>query len=287
MNDPLSPNDRQEPGWMPTPVAPHAPAAPAAPAAPREPANPNMVFCRHCGHTLHVTAPACPKCGAPQALPQAAPVGGKSKVVAGLLALLLGGLGVHRFYLGQWWGVVYLLLCWTGLPALVAIVEGIVFLCSDQKNWDARHNGGRPSSNSAAGVVAAAVIAAFVGIAVVGILAAIAIPAYQDYVTRAKAQSAHSQLLLAAPKVAEFVQSEQRIPSSLAEAGFRDAPSQGLNALSLDPNTAVLTATLLAPVGGHDESGLRLIPSRSVDGDIEWQCEAFGLREQQVPKACR
>ena len=58
----------------------------------------------------------------------------KSKVAAGVLALLLGGLGVHKFYLGQGGaGVVYLLFCWTGIPAIIALVEGIGMLCSSDE----------------------------------------------------------------------------------------------------------------------------------------------------------
>ena len=41
----------------------------------------------------------------------------KNKTVAILLAFFLGGIGVHKFYLGNaMLGVVYLLLCWTGIP---------------------------------------------------------------------------------------------------------------------------------------------------------------------------
>lgn len=41
-----------------------------------------------------------------------------------LLALFLGGLGAHRFYLGQvGLGLVYLFLCWTFVPALIALIE--------------------------------------------------------------------------------------------------------------------------------------------------------------------
>jgi len=43
-----------------------------------------------------------------QSSPSAGPIKeSKNKVVAGLLALFLGVMGVHRFYLGQWWGIVY------------------------------------------------------------------------------------------------------------------------------------------------------------------------------------
>jgi TM2 domain-containing membrane protein YozV len=42
--------------------------------------------------------------------------------------LLLGGVGAHKFYLGQTgWGVLYLLFCWTFIPAIVGLIEGIVY----------------------------------------------------------------------------------------------------------------------------------------------------------------
>ena len=53
----------------------------------------------------------------------------KNKVVAGVLALLVGSFGVHKFYLGQTgWGIMYFLFCWTGIPALASLVEGIIYL---------------------------------------------------------------------------------------------------------------------------------------------------------------
>lgn len=62
----------------------------------------------------------------------------KSKIVAGILAILLGGLGVHKFYLGRiGLGILYLLFCWTYIPAIIALVEGIIYLTSsEQKFYD-------------------------------------------------------------------------------------------------------------------------------------------------------
>ena len=48
----------------------------------------------------------------------------KDGTTAVLLALFLGGLGAHKFYLGQaGLGVLYLLFCWTFIPAIVALFE--------------------------------------------------------------------------------------------------------------------------------------------------------------------
>jgi TM2 domain-containing membrane protein YozV len=66
----------------------------------------------------------------------------KDKTTAGVLALLLGGVGAHKFYLGQTGaGIVYLLFCWTLIPGLVGFIEGISLLTMNQATFDLRHNG--------------------------------------------------------------------------------------------------------------------------------------------------
>lgn len=48
----------------------------------------------------------------------------KSPTTAVLLALFLGGLGIHKFYLGKaGMGILYLLFCWTYIPAVIAFFE--------------------------------------------------------------------------------------------------------------------------------------------------------------------
>ncbi|MBP8705672.1 MAG: TM2 domain-containing protein [Candidatus Cloacimonas sp.] len=48
----------------------------------------------------------------------------KNPTTAVLLALFLGGVGAHKFYLGQTGlGIVYLLFSWTTIPGWIALIE--------------------------------------------------------------------------------------------------------------------------------------------------------------------
>jgi TM2 domain-containing membrane protein YozV len=64
----------------------------------------------------------------------------KDKTAAGLLAILLGGFGAQRFYLGQTGlGILSILFCWTYIPSLIGLIEGIVILCMDEQEFHRRH----------------------------------------------------------------------------------------------------------------------------------------------------
>lgn len=65
----------------------------------------------------------------------------KNQYVAALLAIFLGGLGLHRFYLGNILiGILYLLFCWTGVPAVLGFIEGIYFACIQESTFNAKYN---------------------------------------------------------------------------------------------------------------------------------------------------
>lgn len=62
----------------------------------------------------------------------------KNKVVAGVLGILLGSLGVHRFYLGDMTGglirlAISVVTC--GIGSIIGLVEGIIYLTKSDADF--------------------------------------------------------------------------------------------------------------------------------------------------------
>lgn len=99
--------------------------------------------CRACGQLIHPDAEICPHCGVrqmPAPVPSMPKVGTRSKGTAAVLGILLGSLGAHKFYLGQTGlGLIYLVLCWTWIPAIVGFFEGLSYLALSDEQFTAKY----------------------------------------------------------------------------------------------------------------------------------------------------
>ncbi len=79
----------------------------------------------------------CPKCGVRQKS-----IGIKNKTVAALLAIFLGGLGIHKFYLGKTGqGILYLIFFYAAIPWIVGFIEGIIYLTMDEGKFHEKFPG--------------------------------------------------------------------------------------------------------------------------------------------------
>lgn len=97
-------------------------------------------FCFQCGEKIHGLAEICPRCGVRQPVVPGMVTAGPNRIVAALLAVLLGGFGLHKFYLGRvGWGLLYLLFCWTFVPAVVGFIEGIIYLTMSDAGFAAKY----------------------------------------------------------------------------------------------------------------------------------------------------
>ena len=108
-------------------------------------------FCHNCGTATRPNQSACATCGVTLA---AGGAGSKSRVTAGLLGIFLGGLGIHKFYLGyNRAGIIMILVSFAGglltwgLAALAAgavgLIEGIVYLTKSDADFERIYVAGR------------------------------------------------------------------------------------------------------------------------------------------------
>lgn len=68
-----------------------------------------------------------------QAPQQAKPA---NRIMVGLLGLFLGGLGVQFFVMKKWaQAIISLVFCWTGIPAVVGVLQGIRILCLTDEEY--------------------------------------------------------------------------------------------------------------------------------------------------------
>ena len=106
------------------------------------PAGQGNNYCHNCGNSVNPGAAVCMTCGHALGNTPIAGTGAKSKLVAGLLGIFLGGWGIHNFYLGYTTkGIIQIILtvCSCGLGSLWGFIEGILILCGNI-NTDANGN---------------------------------------------------------------------------------------------------------------------------------------------------
>jgi TM2 domain-containing membrane protein YozV len=90
-----------------------------------------LVACVECGKEVSSSAPRCPNCGY-----SVGQYSGKSKGLAIVLALFLGGLGIHKFYLGKpGVGFIYLIFCWTFIPAILGLIDALVLAGKNEREF--------------------------------------------------------------------------------------------------------------------------------------------------------
>lgn len=122
-------------------------------------------------------------------------------------------------------------------------------------------------------------------VAIVGILAAIAIPAYQNYTIRARVVEG---LHLAAPAkiaVAETTNANGgTLPATAALAGYTP-PSATPNVASIGIVNGIITITYTAQAGGGT---IILNPTVGAGtGEITWTCTGGTLDDRYRPQICR
>ncbi|MEZ5468151.1 MAG: pilin [Lysobacterales bacterium] len=119
-------------------------------------------------------------------------------------------------------------------------------------------------------------------VAVVAVLAAIAIPAYQDFIVRAEVAEGLAQAAALKVAISEHYYSANALPKSAEDIGM-ELPMSGAGGkvtVDLDAGAILITFNDAAHAKLH-ESYLYLLPAVNQDGNLSWRCgNALGNTEE-------
>lgn len=127
-------------------------------------------------------------------------------------------------------------------------------------------------------------------VAIVGILAAIALPAYQDYLVRSRVTEPMARLSQAKTSVAEFYASRQTLPADSGQAGIDTGSTQYIASAGWDAANNRIEATISSGISQLTNDTIYLTANvNSTNWTIDWVCgtDAGSGKYKYVPSNCR
>lgn len=124
-------------------------------------------------------------------------------------------------------------------------------------------------------------------VAIVGILAAVALPAYYDYVTRAQVAEAASVSQGYKTAVAEYYALNRSLPSSLGDINMATMATANVVKEVGVGGSGVITVTTKAFGGVSEDDTLIYTPTVTADAGMTWACTtSSSISQQFLPKDC-
>lgn len=126
-----------------------------------------------------------------------------------------------------------------------------------------------------------------VTVAIIGILAAVAIPAYQDYTERVRFTSVYSSAQVISNEVTDYALKNNEWPESLESLGYESAEifDSANNSYIGIFNNGVVGAKVGVNKSGENEY-IVLEPEVSEAGEVTWQCYGENISSNNLPGAC-
>lgn len=132
------------------------------------------------------------------------------------------------------------------------------------------------------------IVSVMVVVAVIGVLAAVAIPQYQQYVERARLNTAYSEALTVQQQVDDYAMTNNEWPASLEVLGY---PQGGIKNTRQNFEINVYDGGLVAASVGVDKAGegrfIVLEPQVNENGELTWSCYGENLTPASLPLDCR
>jgi type IV pilus assembly protein PilA len=125
-------------------------------------------------------------------------------------------------------------------------------------------------------------------VAIVGILAAIALPAYQDYTIRSRVSEALAAAGACKTQISEYVASRGTVPADLAASGCSDTASKYADAPAITNGVITMTTAAATELGAAAGKTFTLTPVPADGTPItEWVCAIGTIPAKYVPASCR
>ncbi len=134
-------------------------------------------------------------------------------------------------------------------------------------------------------------------VAIIGILAAVAIPAYQDYIARSQVSEAVSLLGAAKTPIAEYISDKGFMPaltdavSTTSGKYMASMASSPAAATTIGTNTAITLSASMTSTGVNGAIASGTVGMSSPDGARTWNCTSTGtaspISAKYLPGACR
>ena len=127
-------------------------------------------------------------------------------------------------------------------------------------------------------------------VAIIGILAAVALPAYQDYTVRAKV----SEMLLAGSSAKTGVSEAAQVNGSMPSSGFAIDPQKSKWVKDLQYKYTDSANATIVVIGNTDpkllDKQIDIVGTLASNGQVDWKCQAGAaspLAAKYLPASCK